>query len=157
MEIKFIDGDLMTSCDNVIAHQTNCHGIMGSGVAKQIKETFPAVFDEYRIRCYSQRTIGNALGECQLVETANGMYVANIFGQCDYGNDGKRYTDYAALKSAFISLRKQMRELNLHTLSLPYLMGCGLGGGNWDSVLHIINDVFKDTDVVITIYKFKKP
>jgi len=32
---------------NVIAHQVNCQGIMGSGIAKQIKEKWFDVFKQY--------------------------------------------------------------------------------------------------------------
>lgn len=36
--IKIIQGDLLEAKENIIAHQVNCKGVMGSGVAKQIKQ-----------------------------------------------------------------------------------------------------------------------
>ena len=39
--IKIFEGDLLESGANFICHQVNCQGVMGSGVAKQIKEQFP--------------------------------------------------------------------------------------------------------------------
>jgi hypothetical protein len=38
------------------------------------------------------------------------------------------------------------------SIAIPFNLGCGLAGGNWDTVDKIIEDVFDDYDV--TIYKF---
>ena len=46
--IKVVYGDLMQATEDIIVHQVNCKGVMGSGVAKQIKANFPEVFNEYR-------------------------------------------------------------------------------------------------------------
>ena len=39
--------DLFESGADMICHQVNCMGVMGSGVAKQVKERYPKVFEEY--------------------------------------------------------------------------------------------------------------
>ena len=36
--IKIVDGDLLQSNLPLIAHQTNCLGVMGAGIAKAIKK-----------------------------------------------------------------------------------------------------------------------
>ena len=36
--IKIIDGDLLTSNTDIIAHQVNCKGAFNSGVAKAIRD-----------------------------------------------------------------------------------------------------------------------
>ena len=35
----------------IIAHQVNCMGVMGSGVAKQVKEKYPSAFHDYQALC----------------------------------------------------------------------------------------------------------
>lgn len=40
--IKHIKGDIFQSGADVILHQVNCQGVMGSGVAKQVREKYPA-------------------------------------------------------------------------------------------------------------------
>ncbi len=45
--IKIIDGNLFDTKAKIIAHQVNCRGVMGSGVALQIKERYPYVYEMY--------------------------------------------------------------------------------------------------------------
>ena len=47
MKIIYKKGNLLDAQTDVIAHQVNCQGVMGSGVAKQIKEKWPDVFKQY--------------------------------------------------------------------------------------------------------------
>lgn len=49
--IIYKDGDILTSTADVICHQVNCKGVMGAGLAKQIKQKYPAVFKLYKKRC----------------------------------------------------------------------------------------------------------
>lgn len=47
--IRIVDGDLFAARDvDIIAHQVNCQGVMGSGVALQVRKLFPDVFDGYK-------------------------------------------------------------------------------------------------------------
>ena len=46
--IKEVNGNLLTYPGiSVIAHQTNCLGVMGGGIAKQIKARNPDFFKRY--------------------------------------------------------------------------------------------------------------
>lgn len=48
MSIKIIDGDLFTTNAKIICHQVNCQGEMNTGVAQQVREKFPHVFEGYK-------------------------------------------------------------------------------------------------------------
>ena len=48
MSIKIIDGDLFTTNAKIICHQVNCQGEMNTGVAQQVKEKFPHIYEEYK-------------------------------------------------------------------------------------------------------------
>ena len=50
--IKIIQGDILKSKENIRAHQTNSVGIMGSGLAKQIKKIYPEAYEDYKKFCY---------------------------------------------------------------------------------------------------------
>ena len=41
--MKHIYGDIFLSNADAILHQVNCQGVMGSGVAKQVREKYPIV------------------------------------------------------------------------------------------------------------------
>ena len=48
MEIIYKNGNLLDAQTAVIAHQVNCQGVMGSGVAKQIRDKWTNVYTAYR-------------------------------------------------------------------------------------------------------------
>ena len=49
--IKIIDGDLLTSNTDIIAHQVNCKGAFNSGVAKAIRDYDAQVYKDYHSFC----------------------------------------------------------------------------------------------------------
>ena len=46
--ITVINGDLLSSQEDYICHQVNCMGVMGAGVALQIKKVYPDVYNQYQ-------------------------------------------------------------------------------------------------------------
>lgn len=148
--IKIIKGDILEASEDVIAHQVNCQGVMGSGVAKQIKEKYPEVYKKYKNYVNNFEFKSLLLGNCQIVETTKEKYIANLFGQFGYGIK-EQQTNYKALEESLFSLKVSAKD-NHKTLALPFKIGCGRGGGDWDIVYKIIEDVFQDYDV--TLYQY---
>lgn len=124
---------------NIFCHQTNCMGVMGSGLALQIATKYPVVV--HRNKEFCEHT--NALGRILVVRTGNRMCV-NLYGQYDYGRlPNKVYTDYDALRSAFDEFARRINKSNIPDswiIGVPYKIGCGLAHGSW----HIIHDIIKD-------------
>jgi glycine/serine hydroxymethyltransferase len=50
-----------------------------------------------------------------------------------------------------------MRKMNFQfsglRIGLPYVIGCGLAGGDWNHIKTIIQNELKDCDVTIVIFK----
>ena len=44
--IHYVKGNLLDSDCDYICHQVNCQGVMGSGIAKQIRERWPEVYKD---------------------------------------------------------------------------------------------------------------
>lgn len=150
--IKIIDGDLLESNADIIAHQVNCQGAFNSGVAKQIREKYPEVFRNYKALCNVQKEA--LLGDCQVVETHDNKRIANLFGQLGYGYDGKQYTDLSALKRAMVKLKNRLDFAKLYfdyhaTVAFPYGLGSVRGGAKWEDVYAMIEEVFKGYNVEI--------
>ena len=150
--IRYADGDVFDSDAYAILHQVNCMGVMGSGVAKQIRDKYPKVYLKYRDRCTMFKDDPSCLlGQIQSVKIDKNKYIVNVFGQLNYGRVKKKYTEYWALRRAF-------KHVNLafsgKSIAIPYLMGCGLGGGDWNIVSRIIEEELTDCDV--TIWKFEE-
>lgn len=45
--IKLVQGNILDAPENIIVHQVNCKGVMGAGLALQIKSKYPKAFTEY--------------------------------------------------------------------------------------------------------------
>ena len=155
MKIVYKTGSLLDAQTDVIAHQVNCQGVMGSGVAKQIKDKWTNVYATYKAE-YDLFTDLNKslLGNCQLVQINNNQYVANLFGQNYYGRDSKRYTSYDGIYDALTSLVNQMMLSNMSSVAFPFKMSSDRGGADWEVILAMINSVFKNTDITIEIWKY---
>lgn len=148
--VSIIRRDIFTVDCDIIAHQVNCRGVMGAGLAKQIRNKYPIVYERYKNYCPDPAL----LGKVQVINTGT-VYVANLFAQEGFGRD-KRYTDYDALNNCLSKLRDYMVEHDLHTLALPYGLGCGLAGGDWNKVYNIIKDVFDNEALVVYVCRLSK-
>lgn len=152
--IQIVEGNLLDATEDIIAHQVNCQGVMGSGLAKQIRAKHANVFHEYSGFCKGQVPF-DLLGRVNIVRVIGAKYshVANIFGQLNYGRENVLYTDYKALELGLRRLKRDAKSLRL-TVALPYNIGCGLANGDWDNVVYpMIQEIFNDYSV--TIYKYK--
>lgn len=145
-------GDILNTTADVICHQVNCIGIMGSGVALCTRNRYPDVYEEYRNLCISNNP-KNLLGKVQIVKTHQDYkYIANCFGQESIGWN-KIQTDYNALESSLNQLVIWMIQNNKNSVAIPYKIGCVRGGGNWEIVKMIISKAFASTNIHIEIWK----
>ena len=145
-----IEGNIFDCKEDVIVHQTNCQGVMGHGIALQVKQRYPEVFNGYYAYC-KQNLGEDILGTSLICEANDGKYIANLFGQLYYG-EGLQ-TDYDMFRKALQEVHDFAKERNL-SVAIPYKIGCGLAHGNWYTVFDIINEVFYD-DVKMEIYKYE--
>lgn len=152
--IKVVYGDLMQATEDIIVHQVNCKGVMGSGVAKQIKANFPEVFNEYRGHAQSHDS-DELLGTAQFVfSPSKNKIIANVFGQDSFGASRRR-TFESALIWGLIKV-KEFAEDNNMSVAMPYNIGCALGGGDWNTVYEGIQAVFSDFDRDVVLYQFEE-
>ena len=142
--VDFYTGDIFDSKADIIAHQVNCQGRMGSCLALQVRTRYPNVFGEYH-KAYRLGT--KKLGDCLLVPTFDGRKIANLYGQKDYGYDGALYTDYSAIRNSLVALKALIDPKEV--VAFPYLMSCDRGGGEWKTVYNYICNVFDGYDIEI--------
>ena len=58
---------------------------MNSGVAKQIREKYPEVFDAYKTLCDIKSDKSELLGTAQFVRVGENGYIVNLFSQENFG------------------------------------------------------------------------
>lgn len=131
-------GDLLDLDANIICHQVNCLGIMGGGIALQIKKKWPLVFEQYKEYCDKHIEAPEEMLGKAFMSPADGRWVANIFSQFGVGTD-QQQTDYASIeegiKDLFTWICKSRNALgNEISIGIPKNYGCGLGGGDWNIV-----------------------
>ena len=149
--IEIIKSDIFEcKCDG-IAHQVNCRGVWGAGLAKEIKKRFPRAF-----KVDSMTLVNNPkkLGTFNYAAPNEDQdkWIFNLAGQFNYGRS-KVYTDYNALYRSLESLKDFILKMNFvdFVLAIPSGMGAGLGGGDWNKILAIINLVFKHESIKVLI------
>lgn len=165
MPIRIVNGDLLDSQAQVIAHQTNCCKGFGSGVAKAIKEKYPIVAEKHRLACeinegVKGNTPADLLGRIQPVSVSDPMflgdkYVVNMYAQENYGYDGAKYTSYDALDTCLSKLVTFCKDKGIKTVAFPYGMSSVRGGANWEVVMALINAHFGDTDIDVEIRRLE--
>lgn len=74
-----------------------------------------------------------------------GKFIMNMFSQKPNFN-----TDYDAMKIGLNEIKEYAKSYNL-SIAIPYGIGCGIANGDWNTVLSIIDKVFKEYKV--TLYK----
>lgn len=162
--IKIVDGDLLQANIPLIAHQTNCLGVMGAGIAKAIKNKWPDVYIQYKDFCKDFNYSRVLLGLAQLCKTNDSpiKYVANLFGEYSYIEpivpNETRHTDYYALEQTLLALKDDCIASGIKEIGIPYKLGCGLAGGDWDNVVYpMLQKLFeKDPEITLYIYKLCK-
>lgn len=157
--VKEIKCNIFDSGTNIICHQVNCQGVMGSGLAKQVKEKFPHVYMNYSRYCDEYKQEGKSpLGTWQAVpinyEDIEDRYIVNIFAQDRYGYTGV-YTQYGALRTALESMKRVIEDMG-YSVAFPKYMGCKRGGGDWNIVRQIIEDIFGRSKLEILICECDK-
>lgn len=165
--IHEIKGDLLEEFRkgtvNIIGHQANCHCVMGSGIAKQIREQFPEAFYADKDTETYYPSPESKLGESSYEEVDAGV-IFNLYGQFNY-LPRVRQTNYEALYKSldgmfrFIDREFKKGRWNNKTpptFGFPKLMGCGLAGGDWRIVRPMIDVIFEGSGYDVYIVEWDK-
>ena len=111
-----------------------------SSVKAAIQSKHPA---DDQLNGFEKKTFGSlALGQTQFVQANDGKVVVNMFAQSNYGYDGKLYTDYTAFQSCLKRIKLTVPAGE--TIAMPFKIGCGLGGGDWNVILGLIQKELSD-------------
>lgn len=142
--IIFLDNsNLLNVKEGLIAHGCNAQGVMGSGVAKQLRAKYPSVYESYSRHISEFREMGvRLIGSVDYVRVADKVVVANMITQEYYGKDGSQYVDYSAMIESMSYTLARSDELCLD-VHIPYMIGAGLGGGDLATIKTIYEDLSK--------------
>lgn len=138
MTIEYRKGNLLDVTEGIIVHGCNAVGVMGSGVAKAIKDKYPGAYNTYK----DDIDNGNyGVGDVSWwnKDYDFGLIIASAITQEYYGRDPLvRYVNYVALSKCFDEIMGNAEYQN----SVVYFpkIGAGLGGGDWNIIEQLIID-----------------
>lgn len=148
--IELIDKNIFEHDAQCIIHQANCHCRMASGIARTISQLYPEA-----VAADNATAVGDAnkLGTFSSAVGSDGKIIYNLYGQFYFGNQ-KRQTHYEAFYRAMDAIHTDARNKKLITASLPYNIGCGLANGSWKIVNAIIEEVWQNSPIQLTICRY---
>lgn len=140
--MKLIEQDILTVKDGIILHQVNVHGVMGGGIAYHIAQKWPHVRESYELFCKQCKPFT----EVQFCQATDDLIIANCFSQMEKEINGT-LTDYEAAHHCFSKIGEYAMDTK-KPIHIPYQYGSGIAGGDWPTVVKII----EETLPMATIY-----
>lgn len=154
--------DITTVPEGIILHGCNAQGVMGSGVARALRDKWPRIFRPYATGCAQVFDKSQLLGEVFPVRVQDDPLIMVINGitQVDFGADGKRYADIGAISTVV-----ELAIMAAHHAKLPLYIpqiGALRGGLDWEGevfpAIVEAHDALADEgyDVEIIVCTFKE-
>ena len=164
--MKFINKSLLTQTDGFIIQAVNCRGVMGSGLAFQIRQRYPVVYVNYLDHIYEKTKIDrkykppffhhtqdckSLLGDFTVL-SIDGLSICCIFTQLNFGRD--KDVMYTSLDAVYYSLRNVNSFLDENhfneVIKMPKICS-GLGGAPWPVIQELIQYCLPNKDIEIYI------
>ena len=135
--------DYFRENENVaLFHGCNAKGVMGAGIAKQIRDEYPEHYKVYKVYTVTKPSLGHIVTTNHGTSESPKIIIAGIT-QENYGRDTHvRYVNYAALTNTLDAAFEYSRVFGCEIV-MPYLPGCGLANGSEFYVTQVINDLEK--------------
>lgn len=139
-----------------LMHCCNAQGVMGAGIAAQIKSTFPKAFEIYRDQYFkSKHDTSQLMGR---VSYADGVY--NIVAQMNTGGH-QRQVHYGHLARGIIrSIERSNHVMSTgdrrFKMGMPKYMASALAGGDWEIVHELVVGLFANSSCDLYIIEFNK-
>ena len=151
MTTKIIEckGSLFSSSSELLCHGVNCKGIMGAGIAAQMKLRYPEMYKIYRQRCFASPR--PEPGEIQIcADKHSKKFIGNLFTQKELGACARvEYVEQCIDELIKANEGGDCPGLYLESVAFPRI-GCGIGGLEWEEVkpvLHKLTKFFKKVEV----------
>jgi O-acetyl-ADP-ribose deacetylase (regulator of RNase III) len=157
MKVRVVEGNLLDATEDYICHQCNCITNQSKYIAQQIFDKYP-YSNTYKLRTQDKKT-HSIPGTIDIKgDGKKERYVINMYSQY-YPSYAKYTNDSKALRLKWFQKCLSLigEEKNITTsptsIAMPYKIGCGSAGGNWDDYLAALNEFATTYDIAVTLYK----
>ena len=152
--MEIIHDDILKCDEGLVIHGTNCSGGFGSGIAGQVRQQLPVVYENFKKIPQGEQSLGTL--QIVSIPGKKGLYWGNGFTQLNFGKDGKKY---ASLEAVDKVLEKAFKLCMLYNMPLNSpKIGCGLGGLSWEDEVKPIFEKYEAEypEVTVRIFEFDK-
>jgi O-acetyl-ADP-ribose deacetylase (regulator of RNase III) len=148
--IKDVNGDILLSGAQAIAHGVSPNDNFGQGLALALREQWPALYKDFRHYCH---TAHPKPGDAWLWGAADGKRIVSLLTQeAAYGHGEKPGTaTLPNLNHALRALRKLLESEKITSLALPRL-ATGVGKLEWEAVRPLIGEHLGDLEIPVYVY-----
>lgn len=148
--IHEVEGDILLSKAQVIAHGVAANDPMKQGLALSLHEQYPAMHKDFHHWCHQSHP---KTGEAWVWGGAGGVRIINLItqeGGYGAGNQPGKATE-ADVNHALRALKKIINKEKFTSLALPRL-ATGVGGLDWEHVKPLIQSQLGDLDIPVYVY-----
>lgn len=132
MMIREVEGNILDTTATAVVNPVNTQGVMGAGLAKQLKLRYPDMFARYHHHCTSGRfRIGMVL--TIRVGLDDPQYVICFPTKQEWW----KLSRLSYIEAGLAALHKELHEYGIPRVAIPAL-GCGWGGLDWAVVRDLI-------------------
>jgi O-acetyl-ADP-ribose deacetylase (regulator of RNase III) len=128
--VRQVNGNMLSTRLPALAHGVNTQGVMGSGVAKVIRDFYPQVFGPYASACASKVL---ETGGMLPVKVTEDRWVFNLASQDLPGAHARMDWLEDSLDATFAFCEEESVE----GFAIPRI-GAGIGGLDWNDVLPLL-------------------
>lgn len=139
------NGNIFLTEQRIFTVPVNIEGVMGKGLARDVKRLYPDVFEEYHEACRRRRI---AVGTPYLFK----YLPTRWFLFFPTKRKWRQRSLIEDIKSGLQWIMTYQQDLKIHSLALPAL-GCGLGGLKWEEVKPLILHELRHFEGVVEIYE----
>jgi len=147
--IEYVEGNLLEANVDALVNAVNEVGVMGTGIALQFRQAFPASAREYTLAAHH-----------------GDVRVGHVLVTRDYSLDGPKWiihlptkkhwrhpSPLAWVRDGLQDLVRVVRDSQIESIALPPL-GCGNGGLDWEDVRREIETAFAGVEGVrVMVYE----
>lgn len=133
-----------SQCQTIV-NTVNCVGVMGKGLALEMKKRYPDMFEKYKDFC-NKGLID--IGKLWLYKHSDEKWILNFPTKKDWRNP----SEYEYIEDGMIKFVETYKERGIKTVAFP-MLGCSNGGLDKNIVIQIMTKhLVKCTDLIVEIY-----
>jgi O-acetyl-ADP-ribose deacetylase (regulator of RNase III) len=140
--IRFHQGqDILQTTAEALVNPVNCVGVMGAGLALQVKRAFPGNFTAYAEACArGDVRLGRVFLHDRGPDQPGPRYIVNFPTKAHWQDQSR----CPAIRAGLADLVNVVAQKGITSIAVPKL-GCGLGGLRWEEVQPLVIEAFSST------------